>query len=210
MRRRAHAAVNGASNTCGPGERSTKAVSVVDSVGAIAFLEGVALNGIGAFEVEDMPCQGSFTHEFADVRLDLPNGPAVHVSRSSSDVVHLATRGRPSRSRRSLGEVEVHLELCVDVVDVSNGSLKSGDVLGVDRPRQTICSFVEVVGRGEARRGEVTDLKAAERCGESHRPLRRAAGGASCGVFENARPIPFGAVRIERWKIRQGLQGVTL
>ncbi|MDC3044401.1 hypothetical protein OA144_00225 [bacterium] len=161
MRGCASASVNGAPDARGPIKHSPKSISVVDSVGAIAFLVGVAVQGVGTFDVQDMTGQSPCTYKLADVGFDLPNGPVINVFCIGGVIVHIAAGSCPFRSRCSLDEIEVDFKLSIAVVDVANNPLKSSNIFRVNRPGQSIFSFIEVVGRGEASGGEFSNLETA-------------------------------------------------
>ena len=198
--RQTAATVGVSSGACDPIESAPQTFSVVVSIGTCAFLKAVAVFRIGFGQVQRHTIQTSCTHQFAHQRLQLPNGPSIHVQLGGTVVIHVIAIVGPSLTGNAIFEEEVHFKLGIQVVCVVHRAMKTRKTAVVHGPRQPVADVVEFVGRGEARRGEILHLNAAHGGGQARGSTRLTRRCVARGVFENAHPrlAAFLAVRVSR------------
>ena len=52
----------------------------IHAIGADPDLQGIALKGVGSFEVNGLSCERTTAHQLADVWSEGPDGPAVDLT----------------------------------------------------------------------------------------------------------------------------------
>ena len=52
----------------------------IHAIGADPDLQGIALKGVGSFEVNVLACECPTAHQFADVGSEGPDGPVVNLT----------------------------------------------------------------------------------------------------------------------------------